>query len=126
MFDGRHYLYGDLHEDAEARESEPRERLRAIAPRGGVFEKDDGKSQAGELRRRREAQAFGRLRGIEGVGVLAVNRLRMVNRAFDWLGPRIRVSQKRSNRVAEMHNDPWLVCAGSARPAIRCFRDSVG
>ena len=90
MFDGRHYLYGDLHEDAEARESEPRERLRAIAPRGGVFEKDDGKSQAGELRRRREAQAFGRLRGIEGVGVLAVNRLRMVNRALgDIPGQRV-------------------------------------
>ena len=58
-------------------ENDPRVLLKRIAATGGIYEVEGGGGQAGELRRLREGQAFGKVGGVPGV--LAIKPRRMVN-----------------------------------------------
>ncbi|MCC6991769.1 MAG: 2'-5' RNA ligase family protein, partial [Acidobacteria bacterium] len=82
-FDARHDLVDDIRDEEDLAGADPRLLLREIAKRGGLFEKDDGMGQAGELRRLREGQAFGKVGGVNGVLAGKARQLRNVAKRID-------------------------------------------
>lgn len=87
-FDYRLDIYDDI--ASAQQEADPRELLKAIAKRGGIFEAEGG--QTGELRALREGQAFGNIGGIDGVHVTKPRKLVNVKKKIDG---KIEIRQER-------------------------------